>query len=305
MVVPFILTLTLLFGQDGSQQPSATLPEVVVRAPPGDPVAVFVRGTTVPGEHGRYQGQVARWDADLCISVVGSAPEMNAWLTEQITANFRSLGVPHGASGCEPTVAVVISMNADAFAETFARSNRNRIFRTREGAVTQFLGPPRPVRWRHVTRTGPVGPDPEEEILAEGLPAELARMSNSRIRTSTARGIEQAIIVVDAQRASAAPLDALAAYIAFVALVDLPAEPSTAGQRTILSLFDGAAADRPRALTRWDRAFIGALYSVTPDDVFSLQQREIELRMRRKLEETTISPPDPGNTPPTAPSGSG
>lgn len=293
MLVATILAMALFGGQDRPQQPPDTLPEVVVEAHPDDPIRVFVRGVTVPGEHGRYQGQVARWDADLCVSVVGSGPEVNAWLTDQITANFRSLGVPHGGPGCEPTVAVVISTDAQGFADAFARSNRNRVFRTRDGAVAQFLGPPRPVRWRHVTRTGPVGPDPKEEILAEGFAASLARMSDSRIETSTARAIEHAIIVVDAHRASAAPLDALAAYIAFVAVVDLPPEPSTAGQRTILSLFDETASRAPRALTRWDRAFIGALYSVTPDDMFSLQQKEIELRMRRALEEPPIARTQP------------
>lgn len=304
MVVSTIMALALLGGQDAPQQPPVTLPEVVVQFAPGDPVGQFVRGITVPGEHGRYQGQVARWDADLCVSVVGSSPEVNAWLTEQITANFRSLDAPHGKPGCEPTVAVVISTEADAFAEAFSRSNRNRIFKTRAGAVAQFLGPPRPVRWQHVTRTGPVGVDPREETLAEGFAAELGRMSNSRIMTSTARAIEQAIILVDAERASAAPLDALAAYIAFIALVDLPPEPSAAGQRTILSLFDETAPDRPRALTRWDRAFIDALYGVTPDDLFSLQQMEIQLRMRRRLAEPAISRPDPANSPQSAPSGS-
>lgn len=305
MVVSAILALALVSGQDPAPQAPSILPDVVVQTQSNDPVRLFVRGITVPGEHGRYQGQVARWDADLCVSVVGSSPEMNAWLTEQITANFRSLDVPHGGPGCEPTVAVVISTDADSFAQTFARRNRSRIFKTREGAVAQFLGPSRPIRWQHLTLTGPVGPDPSVEVLAEGFAADLGRMSNSRIAVSTARAIEQAIIVVDEQRASAAPLDALAAYIAFVALVDLPAEPSTAGQRTILSLFDETTVAPPRALTRWDRAFIGALYSVTPDDLFSFQQREIELRMTRRLGEPTISRPDPANTPPTLPSGSG
>ena len=100
---------------------------------------------------------------------------------------------------------------------------------------------------------------------------------------STTRAIQQTIILVDAQRASAAPLDSLAAYLAFVALVDLPSAPSTAGQRTILSLFEDSATARPRALTRSDRAFIEALYRVTPDMMVGLQRAEIETWMRHNM----------------------
>ena len=238
----------------------------------------------MPGEHGRFQGQVARWGADLCVSVVGAAPEVNAYLTEQIAANFRSLDIPHADPGCEPTVAVVVSMDADDFAETYAVRTRARMFDSRRSAVDRFTGPPRPVRWHYVTRTGPVGADPLNDPIAEGFGAEVGRMANSRLMVSTTRAIEQAIIVVDAHRASAAPLDALAAYLAFVALVVLPPEPATAGQRTILSLFDETKPDRATALTRWDRAFVKALYGMTADRAFGFQQAEIAERMRRELE---------------------
>lgn len=76
----------------------------------------------------------------------------------------------------------------------------------------------------------------------------------------------------------------MAAYLAFIALVDLPPEPATAGWRTILSLFDETDPDGARALTRWDRAFIKALYGMTADRSFGFQQAEIEDRMRRELE---------------------
>lgn len=266
MVVSMILALALFAGQDPARQPSNTLPDITVQQQAGDPVRRFVSGVTLPGEQGRYVGQIARWDHRLCVDVVGGAPEVNAWLTGQIAANFRSLDIPHAPPGCTPTVAVVISTDADAFARTFARQNRNHMFSTRPEAVARFLGPSRPVRWQHLVR-----------IDQRPLP-------QSRLRVARTRAIQQTIILVDAQRASGAPLDSLAAYLAFVALVDLPYSPSTAEQRTILSLFDESVAARPRALTRSDRAFIEALYRVTPDMVFGLQQAEIETRMRLNLE---------------------
>lgn len=266
MVASAILALAWFAGQEPApQQPSNTLPDVTVQQPASDPIRGFVGGVTLPGEHGRYVGQIARWDHRLCVDVVGGAPEVNAYLTAQITANLRSLDIPHGAPGCTPTVAVVISTDADAFARTFARLNRNHMFSTRPEAVARFLGPSRPVRWQHLVR-----------IDQRPLP-------QSRLRVARTRAIQQTIILVDAQQASVVPLDSLAAYLAFVALVDLPSAPSTADQRTILSLFDESVAARPRALTRSDRAFIEALYRVTPDMVFGLQQTEIETRMRLNL----------------------
>ncbi|WP_305758822.1 hypothetical protein [Brevundimonas sp.] len=279
-MISAILALALLGGQDAAPRPPDTLPDIVVQPLSDDAIGRFIGGITVPGEHGRFVGQVARWDHRLCVSVVGGASDVNAYLTEQIAANFRSLDIPHAAPGCAPTVAVVISTDADAFARTFARRNRNHMFSTRGEALTRFLGPSRPVRWRHLTRT-------DQRALPQ-----------SRLRVATTRAIQQTIIVVDAERAAAAPLDSLAAYLAFIALVDLPAEPSTGGQRTILSLFDESAAARPRALTRWDRAFIEALYRVTPDMMFGLQQAEIENWMRHNLTTTPRVPVSTGGDTP-------
>lgn len=266
MVASTILALALFGAQEPApQQPSNTLPDVTVQQRASDPIRRFVAGVTLPGEHGRYVGQIARWDHRLCVDVVGGAPEVNSYLTAQITANFRSLDIPHGAPGCTPTVAVVISTDADTFARTFTRQNRNHMFSTRPEAVARFLGPSRPVRWQHLVRT-------DQRPLPQ-----------SRLRVATTRAIQQTIILVDAQRASAAPLDSLAAYLAFVALVDLPSAPSTAGQHTILSLFEDSATARPRALTRSDRAFIEALYRVTPDMMVGLQRAEIETWMRHNM----------------------
>lgn len=269
MVVSMILALALLSGQDAAAPPPNTLSDIVVQPLSNDPIGRYVGGVTVPGEHGRFAGQVARWDHRLCVSVVGGAPEVNAYLTEQIAANFRSLDIVHAPTGCSPTVAVVISTEADAFAQRFAALNRNHMFSTRGEAITRFVGPSRPVRWQHLTRT-------DQRPLPQ-----------SRLRVATTRAIQQAIIVVDAERASTAPLDSLAAYLAFVALVDLPAQPGTGGQRSILSLFDDSAAGQPRAMTRWDRAFVRALYRVTPDMMFGLQQAEIETWMRLDLAGST------------------
>jgi hypothetical protein len=245
------------------------VPDVVVRGVSRDAVGRFVGGLTVPGEHGRFEGQVARWDERLCVEVTGAVPEVNHYLTDQIAANLTSLDVPHGQPGCDATVAVVVTPDADLFARTFARQNRRRLFEGRQQAVDAFVAPSRPVRWRHLVRT------------------DQRPLPGSRLKMATVRVVQQTIIVVDAQRASAPPLDALAAYLAFIAMVDLPSEPATDGQRTILSLFDETDPDRPHALTRWDRAFVRALYRVTPDVNFGFQQSEIAGRMRREIETPT------------------
>lgn len=283
-----MMALALLGAQRSPQETPDALPDIVVRGASGDPVGRFVGGVTVPGEHGRFEGQVARWGDSLCVSVTGATPEVNAYLTEQITANFKSLDVPHQGPNCEPTVAVVVSREADAFAQVYADRARVRLFDNRREAIARFVGPSRPVRWRHAVVTGALGADPSRHPVAAERGQAVARLPGSRLRVATARAVTRAIIVVDADRASTAPLDALAAYLAFVTLVDLPSEPTTGAQRTILTLFDESAGpDRARALTRWDRAFITALYGMAADRTFSFQQAEIESRMRRVLEAPT------------------
>lgn len=266
MIVSLLIALGLLAQQTPPQEGTVdVVPDVVVRGVSGDAVGRFVGGLTIPGEHGRFMGQVARWDEKLCVEVRGAVSEVNSYLTEQIAANFASLDISHREPGCEPTVMVVITPDADLFADVFAGRNRVQMFESRVEAINAFVAPSRPVRWRHLVRTD-----------QRALP-------NARLKMATVRTIQQTVIVVDANRASAPPLDALAAYLAFVALADMPAQPGTGGQRTILSLFDGDP-DGPRGLTRWDRAFLQALYRMAPDVSFGFQQSEIENRMRRALE---------------------
>lgn len=68
-----ILALALLSGQDAAPPPPNTLSDIVVQPLSNDPIGRYVGGVTVPGEHGRFAGQVARWDHRLCVSVVGRA----------------------------------------------------------------------------------------------------------------------------------------------------------------------------------------------------------------------------------------
>jgi len=60
MVVFGILAIVLLSGQATNPPEPDVLPDVVVRGVAGDPIGRLVGGVTVLGEHGRFQGQVAR-----------------------------------------------------------------------------------------------------------------------------------------------------------------------------------------------------------------------------------------------------
>lgn len=263
-----VIALTVLGGQAQAEDEPYVLPEIEIQARAGDPLARFVSDVTTPGEGSRFLGQIARWDHELCVTVTGASAEANTYLAEEIRANFRSLDIPHAEEGCSPTAAVLITSDSDALAEAFVAGMRHSLFQRRHEAIQRFLGPTRPVRWQRYTRTN-----------QQALP-------NTRLRLGTTRTTEHAIVVVDVEGAASASLEALAAYLAFVAVVDLPSEPSAADQRSILSLFNEELEDRPHALTAWDRAFIGALYEIEPDAPFRLQQNELAHRMRQALEKT-------------------
>ena len=95
------------------------------------------------------------------------------------------------------------------------------------------------------------------------------RYTSSIVSTQTVRVLQTATVLVDIDRVEGMTLDAVASYVALVALAEINAE-GFAAPGSILGLF--APPEGPEMLTDWDRTFLRALYDLPLDREARLQR---------------------------------
>jgi hypothetical protein len=97
--------------------------------------------------------------------------------------------------------------------------------------------------------------------------------SSSLIDTNLKVGVTGAVVVVDIPLATGKPLDAVADYVALVALAPTKLPPELPGVPTILGLFSSAGG--AAALTGWDKAYLAAVYQMQLNRNASWQRRQL------------------------------
>jgi len=103
----------------------------------------------------------------------------------------------------------------------------------------------------------------------------------SRIQRPTHQDFNRVVIVVDATRAAGFRFDALADYVAMVALAQIDPGADTSENDTVLNLFTSGLAARPASMTTWDVAYLEGLYEARPNAWTARQQQaDISRRMR-------------------------
>lgn len=225
----------------------------------------------------------AAWRARICVGVGGMSPEPARILADRVSDWGHSLGLAIASPGCTPNIMIVAAEDGDATARKLVAA-RPRQFRTgapgsdRGGAALQaFQDSDRPIRWWHVSlpvneNTGmlagrmpghwinlpPVISRPSDLGLA-GMTVLPSRLSDDQIRDD----LQQVVIVLEAAALEDASFDQIADYVSMVALaqVDPNASPDVP---SILHLFSADRAGEP-TLSRWDQAFLRALYDTRLD----------------------------------------
>ncbi len=288
MVVSAIMALAMLSGQAAPQTepagPPDVVPDIVVTAPSRQAIRAFVDVAADPGVRGPNRGQIARWNEPICLRVIGGVYEDNVRLTEAIKDVYVSLDRRVARPRCQPNVMVVVADNAPGFARVFASRYSNRFFRNRREPQTAFVAATAPVRWEHRTQVGASGRQPTVGVGSVPSGQDAVGMANSRITQSTAERIDRAMIVLDARQIDVVKLESLAAYVAFISLVNMPVDAPAPGRASILNLFDKTwQGPVEPGLTDWDRAFLESLYAIPIDQLFGLQRQELTLRMAARL----------------------
>lgn len=228
-------------------------------------------------------GQYARWTQPVCPKVTGIADVYAAIVEARVRAAATTAGVPLAGPGCRTNLSITFSEDAKVTAGVIARRKPKQVVKLDSVQRDRLLNAALPVRWWHVsepTDGSDVGVTPLATALmsAQSLPINADTVmtngyNSSLIDTNLRLGVTSAVVVVDIPLATGKPLDAVADYVALVALAPARLPPDQPGVPSIIGLFgsDGGA----RALTEWDKAYLAALYRIQLNRSASLQRGQL------------------------------
>ncbi len=277
--------------------------DIVVTAPELEEAArAFAREVSAPPSR---EDQLARFENRVCPGVVGLGQRQAQFVVDRIAERAMQVDLMVGGPGCKANVLVLVTSDAEGAARAIVEEQRYLManyglqenLNTRGAeALDDFVNTARPIRWWHVSQTQTADGDvlghtnpygrTRSPSAQEFRGAEVTRprtMGFGRLSRQTLQAVRNAVIIVDTQRVGQVRLDALADYIAMVALAQTEPGADTAGYDTILNLFSGTPSGET-GMTAWDVAYLEGLYSGDGNALDSTwQARTIARRMRDDL----------------------
>ncbi len=126
------------------------LPDVVVEGRRLDEATRDFVGQVAAPPRGRG---LALWRGRLCVGAVGFQREAGQYLVDRVSTVAEDLGVDIGDPGCTPNVIIAGAEDGQAMARELVGRER-RAFDTNisganrpDGALEDFIGSTRPIRW--------------------------------------------------------------------------------------------------------------------------------------------------------------
>jgi len=244
--------------------------------------------------------QFARWNQPVCLKVSGLDERPAALVREKLLATAREGRVKLAKAGCAPNLLVIFTGDSRGLVKSVA-ARRTQMFESHSPAERrELLQGAMPVRWWYELRAEGRGghklafasPALELGMMMSqpgGLPStgyssgSVDNESNSGIGSRVRLGVASATVVVDANLAAGHRLDSVAAYVSLVALAPTRLPPRAAEVPSITGLFEGAPDADAADLSAWDRAYLTALYQVSPDRAANVQRAAIAGRMAEAI----------------------
>jgi hypothetical protein len=279
--------------------PPANLSGVTVTAPgKPDPLVdrttQFVRQRLPTSRNEQY----ARFRDPVCVKVIGLPEEFDAFVAKRIVEIARQVHAPVAATTkCAPNVNVIFSPQPQAQLTDIAK-RRDILFGFVVPADAKTVSAfSRPVQSWYLTRR--VGTQGDSELELDNGPECISSHSpnqplcdikgpvlgraGSRLGNDMSSELVHSLVIADAGKVAGQKIDAVADYVAVLALSQWRGLDRCASQRTILNLMaEGCEAeDRPEAATPEDLALLQGLYTADARESGSQQRATIASTIRK------------------------
>jgi hypothetical protein len=272
--------------------PASTVSGVTVTAPEKpnplvNPASQFVREHLPEG----ISEQFPRFRDAICVKVIGLPPEFGAFVAKRVVEVAKEVRAPVAkAAACVPNVNVVFTPNPQAQLDDIARRKDVLIGFHYLAQGKKLTTVNRPIQAWYVTRTRDTTGNSWIEV-ASPCPANVGDTfsgpcgerpvgrAGSRLGNDMSAEVVHSLILADANKVAGEKIDAVADYIAVLALAKWRGLEKCNAIPTILNLMAEDCADRPEAATDTDLALLSGLYAVDPRELGSQQRASIAGRM--------------------------
>lgn len=231
--------------------------------------------------------QIARFDHRVCLSVLGLPDRFAAIIKAQFASDAAASGLVPGGEGCRPNLTVLFAKDAAAIVEHLPGAPANDRKRELKGGGPSYLLSATTIKSRDGDVAGRAG-TPLTGSSDRDLQFLQVRTA-SIIQSATRQDITGLLLVVERDAILGRSLRQLAGYIAMRGLAQASDRQVSAGDDTILTLLKAPDASAPAGLTRFDRAYLKALYRGTGTDTGPITGSRILYEIGRQAEA-----PEPG-----------
>jgi hypothetical protein len=257
-----------------------------------DPTTQFVRERLPTSRSEQY----ARFHDPVCVKVIGLPAEFDGFITKRIVEVAKQVKAPLAdAATCTPNVNVVFTAQPQALLTDIAKRRDvlfGFVFKAQTKDVATFK---RPIQSWYLTRA--VGTD-GQDMLELYDPAPCVSSPNgicdikapavkgragSRLGNDMSSELVHSLVIADANKVAGEKIDAVADYIAVLALSRWQGLERCSGLPTILNLMadDCDAADKPTTATPADLALLSGLYAVEAREAGNQQRASIASAIRK------------------------
>ena len=221
------------------------------------------------------QGQIARFDAEVCPLVIGFTPDFEKLIVARILRVAKAVGAEVAKPDCRGNVVLVATDDGAALVQGL-RSSRPDLFAGMQPVeIRRVIASKGPVRnWAAtavVNEDGRRPGTPGSGNLQD--PQTLEVKSASFINPSSKQVIDASAVVVDSNAISGKTVIQLADYATMRALARTRPVEDMEGIGTILTLFDSATP--PQSVTETDVAYLKALYAMPGNRALNYQVSRI------------------------------
>jgi hypothetical protein len=262
----------------------------------------IIQSISKPESTGGFERQYPRWKKAVCVSVVGFPLEGGRYIADEIGAIARSVKLKAEGPGCSPTITVVASSNPSHLIATMRRTRYDLIAGREPAYIQHAQKNTDAVRWLSFTAGTSTdgmaavsqGRLPAMQSVGTGLddwgvPTMQAYDGGSLIHATTMTYLRRVIAVVDTRQITGISYRQLADYLALTSLAQVRPSEALEGTDSILGLFpekDHAA----NGLTRFDRAYLTALYGMNPGSTGQMQRGQIVSSVNKSMRDVNFDP---------------
>ena len=235
-------------------------------------------------------GQYARRNDPLCPMVVGINQDYADIVISKIRTTAQAAGVPLASGKCRANLHVFFTGNGNALLAKIAKDRPGVLGNVPPSERSGLINSAVPLRWWYTTqlkgsdRTPAAARDINKDYTNF---LSLKSYSSSVIDSKIIIDLTSAVVVVDVNQATGFPLESIAAFAAMVSFAEFKSGKPYGEFPSILAMFTsgGKALDSERDLTKWDYAYVNALYKVPASRTGDIQKSQISNKMATALTE--------------------